>query len=63
MTATDKSHQEPSEANTAGPVRFVEELADEHDYWMSLTDAARITRTSFICYSCRTINLPSQGHP
>lgn len=46
MTATDKSHQEPSEANTAGPVRFVEELADEHDYWMSLTDAARITRTS-----------------
>ena len=31
---------------TSGPIRFVEELADEHDYWMSLTDAARITRTS-----------------
>jgi chromosome segregation ATPase len=29
-----------------GPVRFVEALADEHDYWLSLTDAARITRTS-----------------
>ena len=28
------------------PIRFVEELANEHDYWLSLTDAARITRTS-----------------
>ncbi|MFL5592072.1 MAG: hypothetical protein ACJ8DI_31080 [Ktedonobacteraceae bacterium] len=46
MTATDMSRQEPSEVNTVGPIRFVEELADEHDYWMSLTDAARITRTS-----------------
>ena len=27
-------------------VRFVEALADEQDYWLSLTDAARITRTS-----------------
>jgi hypothetical protein len=33
-------------ANKPNPSRFVEELADEHDYWMSLTDAARITRTS-----------------
>jgi chromosome segregation ATPase len=26
--------------------QFVEELANEQDYWMSLTDAARVTRTS-----------------
>ncbi len=32
--------------NKPNPPRFVEELADENDYWMSLTDAARITRTS-----------------
>jgi hypothetical protein len=27
-------------------LHYVEELADKHDYWMSLTDAARVTRTS-----------------
>ena len=29
-------------------VQYVEELAGPEDAWISLTDAARITRTSFI---------------
>ena len=46
---------------------YVEELAGPEEYpegdaWISLTDAARITRTSFIYYSFRTINLHPQDH-
>jgi hypothetical protein len=40
------SAEEHDQTKKAPSPRFVEELADEHDYWMSLTDAARITRTS-----------------
>lgn len=48
-------------------MQYVEELASPEEYppgdaWMSLTDAARVTRTSFIGCSTRTINLPLQGH-
>lgn len=46
MTASHEQPQSTPEGNTPGLLRFVEELADENDYWMSLTDAARITRTS-----------------
>src|ERR1019366_1591322 len=38
--------EEPHQGNKPNPTRFVEELANEQDYWMSLTDAARVTRTS-----------------
>jgi hypothetical protein len=38
--------EEPHQGNKTNPTRFVEELANEQDYWMSLTDAARVTRTS-----------------
>ncbi|HEY4389547.1 MAG TPA: helix-turn-helix domain-containing protein [Ktedonobacteraceae bacterium] len=44
MTTADE--RSPYQSNQENPVRFVEALADEHDYWLSLTDAARITRTS-----------------
>src|SRR5438045_287076 len=41
------SDQQPrDEMAKSTTTHYVEELADEHDYWMSLTDAARITRTS-----------------
>jgi hypothetical protein len=38
--------EDPHHANKPNPTRFVEELANEQDYWMSLTDAARVTRSS-----------------
>ena len=44
MSEPDEQPFIPSSQKDA--VRFVEALADEQDYWLSLTDAARITRTS-----------------
>jgi chromosome segregation ATPase len=44
MSEPDEQLSVPS--NPQDAVRFVEVLADEQDYWLSLTDAARITRTS-----------------
>src|SRR5438552_231692 len=38
--------EEYDQTKKASELRFVEELADENDAWISLTDAARITRTS-----------------
>lgn len=47
MTAMpEEQHQTPRVPEKEDPLRYVETLADEHDYWMSLTDAARVTRTS-----------------
>jgi hypothetical protein len=46
MTAPHESTSASQEAVKDGQIRFVEELADQQDYWMSLTDAARVTRTS-----------------
>ncbi len=44
VTSREELDQAPHEGKK--PTRFVEELTNENDYWMSLTDAARITRTS-----------------
>jgi hypothetical protein len=46
MAAPHESTPASQEAVKDGQIRFVEELADQQDYWMSLTDAARVTRTS-----------------
>lgn len=46
MTASEYSHQQTQEGKITSVLRFVADLEDEQDYWMSLTDAARITRTS-----------------
>ena len=46
MTVSEHSHQQTQEGKNASVLRFVADLEDEQDYWMSLTDAARITRTS-----------------
>ena len=51
MGASDKiplANQVESSAQSAQEKQMVcvEALADEHDYWLSLTDAARVTRTS-----------------
>jgi chromosome segregation ATPase len=46
MSRVKKQDQIAIVSDKASKTRFVESLADEHDYWMSLTDAARITRTS-----------------
>ena len=47
MKSSEELNQASHEGNSKpAATRFVEELADENDYWMSLTDAARVTRTS-----------------
>ncbi|HEY7414886.1 MAG TPA: hypothetical protein VH593_06815 [Ktedonobacteraceae bacterium] len=46
MATPHESTPASQEAVKDGQIRFVGELADQQDYWMSLTDAARITRTS-----------------
>lgn len=46
MSMTQEPEQVSPEENKHSTPRFVEELANEQDYWMSLTDAARVTRTS-----------------
>jgi chromosome segregation ATPase len=46
MTSLEELDQDAHHGNKPNPTRFVEELANEQDYWMSLTDAARVTRSS-----------------
>jgi chromosome segregation ATPase len=46
MADPQEAHHFQSASSKADPLRFVDTLADEQDYWLSLTDAARITRTS-----------------
>jgi DNA repair exonuclease SbcCD ATPase subunit len=42
----EPEHAQPSEEGEQDLVRYVEDLAGPGDYWISITDAARITRTS-----------------
>ncbi len=46
MASPQEPYQTSQEAIKEGLMCFVAELADEQDYWLSLTDAARVTRTS-----------------
>jgi hypothetical protein len=46
MISSDNSGQPEQETQKTNHIRTVETLVDEHDYWMSITDAARVTRTS-----------------
>ena len=53
-TTPSEQHKAEHKASKDDLVRYVEELAGPDEYpqgdaWISLTDAARITRTSFIC--------------
>ena len=45
-TIPPESQAQPSQTNEAGRIRYVEALASPEDAWISITDAARITRTS-----------------
>jgi hypothetical protein len=45
-TIPPESHAQSPRTNEAGRIRYVEALAGPEDTWISITDAARITRTS-----------------
>jgi hypothetical protein len=66
MSTTPREEQRKAQQHEGRDdlVQYIEELASPEEYpegdaWISVTDAARITRTSFICSSLIISNASS----